>query len=1008
MHNKKIAFALLLSLCMIIALAGYAFAASFSDVQGHWAESQINKWAEKGLAGGFTDGTFKPNNEVTRAEFVALTNRAFGIKNDGAQAGFKDVVQGKWYYNEVAAAKAAGYIGGYTDGTFRPDQTITRQEVASILVRLLKLEQTTQGLDKFADAGQFQDWARASIGAVAKAELMRGFTDNTFKPLNSITRAEAVVSLDRAMGYEADVVTTAIEGIVTLDGKSVASATIRVFEAGSYKVLKETTSGSNGKFKVELQAGDYDITATTENEVAYASDVKVTSAKVAIADLSLEAAAIVSGVLEDKKGKAVKNTTILYTTNPTFVAKTDTKGEYTVRVLPNRNYQVSAYDPDKEDAEPEVVKSSLQVGIAGAHDIGALQAPFTVASTPVGGGGGGGGGGGPKIKSIADIKVTVALKGNYSLPSEVTANMSDNTTKQVAVTWSPNTVNTSKAGVFAFQGTVSGYAPKIKLTLRVEAPMGQPVEVDNDVPLAFAGGVTIDLTSVPNVPVGVTVTVTECSDSDYKVPGEQPGQVFKVAGKVIKVQFSSNADFTNGVELTLPFEGAASDDLAIFYYNETDEKWECADSTVDETNKVIRATVYHFSKWGVVKATRVATPTAAPPAGSVDKGAEIELSTSTAGAKIYYTKDGKNPNAPKHRKLYDGPITINENTTIKAVAIKDNMKNSHVATFEYTVSGTPEPKPYIQNITNGTVDQQNKVITLSKNPSNVSESNIELYSPSGQSVLDIKLNQILLGSWDFENGLNDISLGNSIAGVNISATVTALLGAGLSHQDVLDAVNFSQIFTAIKNSSSKQAFYDDVLAEVIEIASDNIDEDGRKEIYAALNIPAIKDAANQATKQRIKEILQPAVDVYNNCPENHDQILVENLVNSGYENVWAMIDASDCKDDFYNAISITGLYDAIISADNYSTLIDAINENSIIDAIISQDNGITTLMAMGLVVYDYLDSLDTDDKKEIYKAVNINQLMVVVCSKVGNDLKVIVKDNDNNANQTIYTVTVEQ
>lgn len=387
--GKKAYLALVLTACLMLALTGYAFAAGFSDVQGHWAETQIKQWAEKGLAGGYPDGTFKPDKEVTRAEFVALTNRAFEIEKTGVVEGFSDVKPGQWYYESIAAAKSAGYIGGYSDGTFRPEQTITRQEVASILVRLLGLEQTTEGLAAFTDAGQIPEWSRTSVGAVAKTGLMGGYPDNTFKATRSITRAEAVVTLDRALGYKPVPTGGTIEGTVTLDGKAVAEATVRVFAAGSYEVLKETTTDSNGKYEVELEPGVYDITAATEKEVTYASDVQVTGVKAATVNLALEPAAIISGVLKDKNGKAVKETTILFTTNPTFVAKTDTKGEYTTPVLPNREYKVRAYEPGKEDAEPVVVKESVQVGSVGKHDIGALKAPFSTGS--VGGGTSGGG-----------------------------------------------------------------------------------------------------------------------------------------------------------------------------------------------------------------------------------------------------------------------------------------------------------------------------------------------------------------------------------------------------------------------------------------------------------------------------------------------------------------------------------------------------------------------------------------------------------------------------------------
>ncbi|NPV73551.1 MAG: hypothetical protein HPY89_07135 [Pelotomaculum sp.] len=394
-----------LVLCFVLAFAGAAFAAAFSDTGGHWAESRIVEWAQKGLVQGYPDGTFRPDGEVTRAEFVALINRAFGIAKAGAAgAVFADVKPGDWFYEDVMAAKAAGYIAGYPDGTFMPDRNITRQEAAVILARLLGLQPDAGGAAGFADGGTIGAWAAGSVGAVARAGLMVGMPDGTFMPLKGTTRAEAVVLLDRAAAYKP---AGTIEGSVTLDGRAAAGASVRVFAAGGFVVLKEAVTGGDGKFKVELAPGEYDVTAAAAAEVAYAGGVKVASSQAARVSLALEPAAVLSGVLKDKDGSsAVKNTAVLFTTNPTFAARTDGEGKFTVPVLPNRTYTVRTYDPGKKDAAPEVVKTGLEVGPAGKYDIGTLNAPFEVSAVS-GGGGGGGGPGGPVV-------LTEISAGTYS------------------------------------------------------------------------------------------------------------------------------------------------------------------------------------------------------------------------------------------------------------------------------------------------------------------------------------------------------------------------------------------------------------------------------------------------------------------------------------------------------------------------------------------------------------------------------------------------------------------
>ncbi|SHE28168.1 S-layer homology domain-containing protein [Desulfofundulus australicus DSM 11792] len=200
MKSRLLAVTLVFSL--LLALAGVAYA-GFSDLNGHWAQKQVEEWADKGLVRGYQDGTFRPNNAVTRAEFVALVNRAMEVEGSGAEVSFKDVKSGDWFFNDVAAAVSAGYVGGYEDGTFRPNQPITRQEAASIIGRLLNLGSGDASvLAKFKDAGQIGSWARGSVAAVVAEGLMGGYADGTFGPARSITRAETVVVLDRAVSGE--------------------------------------------------------------------------------------------------------------------------------------------------------------------------------------------------------------------------------------------------------------------------------------------------------------------------------------------------------------------------------------------------------------------------------------------------------------------------------------------------------------------------------------------------------------------------------------------------------------------------------------------------------------------------------------------------------------------------------------------------------------------------------------------------------------------------------------
>lgn len=178
-------------LVSIFPLSAYAIP---NDISGYWAEKVVVEWVEKGLASGYTDGTFRPKNDISRAEFMTLVNNAFEYTQE-EEIDYKDIAPGKWYTSAIKKAKAAGYISGYNDGTMKPDSPITREEVASIIARIMELDSNEKGVEMFKDNDQIK-WSKGYIGAVAKAEYMVGFPDGNFKPQNNITRGEAIYALN--------------------------------------------------------------------------------------------------------------------------------------------------------------------------------------------------------------------------------------------------------------------------------------------------------------------------------------------------------------------------------------------------------------------------------------------------------------------------------------------------------------------------------------------------------------------------------------------------------------------------------------------------------------------------------------------------------------------------------------------------------------------------------------------------------------------------------------------
>lgn len=208
---------------------------SFHDIAGHWAEREIKAWAGRELAGGYPDGTFRPDSPISRAEFVALVNRAFGYNNMAdnmaafaagqatSQAAYSDVVAKDWYATEFANAAAVGYLSGYPDGTMKPQNPVTRQEVAAVLARILPAAVVSDDNNddgSFNDQAQIPEWSQAAIAAAVNSGYMNGYPDGTFQPGKAITRAEAVAVLERAVGtlYNGAGTYGPIQGVTTLEG----------------------------------------------------------------------------------------------------------------------------------------------------------------------------------------------------------------------------------------------------------------------------------------------------------------------------------------------------------------------------------------------------------------------------------------------------------------------------------------------------------------------------------------------------------------------------------------------------------------------------------------------------------------------------------------------------------------------------------------------------------------------------------------------------------------------
>gem|GEM_PF-3190590 len=171
-------------------------ASGLTDISGHWAEEAIKYLVNAGIITGYTDNTFRPDRNISRAEFVTLLVRALGLSGD-TQKLFDDTRE-HWARENIAIAYANGIVEGHSEHHFGPDDTATRKQMATMLVRALKLEQTQVSLD-FADTADISSWALPYVSTAVKEGIFQGYTDNTFRPKRNATRAETATVLYRIL-----------------------------------------------------------------------------------------------------------------------------------------------------------------------------------------------------------------------------------------------------------------------------------------------------------------------------------------------------------------------------------------------------------------------------------------------------------------------------------------------------------------------------------------------------------------------------------------------------------------------------------------------------------------------------------------------------------------------------------------------------------------------------------------------------------------------------------------
>ncbi|ABI68077.1 Ig-like domain-containing protein [Syntrophomonas wolfei] len=324
---------------------------------------------------------------------------------------------------------------------------------------------------------------------------------------------------------------------------------------------------------------------------------------------------------------------------------------------------------------------------------------------------------GVSIKKIDDIKVEIKVGDSYSLPAQVEALMSDDSTKEVDISWTPSSVDSSKAGNYEFEGTVEGYSKTVKLKLKIEP--GVSIKKIDDIKVEIQVGDSFNLPtqvaalmsddSTKQVPISWTPsTVKTDVAGSFSFSGQVEGYASAVSLLLtvkaipppppppppppsIKKIEDIAVEIQVGDSFNLPTQVAAlmSDDST----KQVPISWTPSTVNTDMAGSFsfsgqVEGYSSAVSLLLTVKAIpppQLDPPIAIPTEGTYPIPQELILSCEN-GAIIYFTTDGSDPRTSGTRIIYNGAFTISTNTTIKAYAKKEGMVDSEVVCFTYKVA----------------------------------------------------------------------------------------------------------------------------------------------------------------------------------------------------------------------------------------------------------------------------------------------------------------------------------
>jgi len=193
---KLLTISVFILMSLFIVVPNSYAGTQLSDIQGHWAMSTVQTMVDQGVVLGMPDGSFKPDNSISRAEFATLLVKAYNLEDRSGKV-FDDT-SSHWAKDYVSAATAFGITNGYNEVRFGPDDPITREQMAMMVVNTAGINNSSITLS-CSDSNKISSWAKDAVTAAYAMGLIKGMPDGSFSPQVAATRAEAVTVISNVL-----------------------------------------------------------------------------------------------------------------------------------------------------------------------------------------------------------------------------------------------------------------------------------------------------------------------------------------------------------------------------------------------------------------------------------------------------------------------------------------------------------------------------------------------------------------------------------------------------------------------------------------------------------------------------------------------------------------------------------------------------------------------------------------------------------------------------------------